>query len=197
MTRFSLLAAPALIAIAGLGACSQSDDAATDDTVVAADGTAEADAPAATSSTSANADTLTLEGLGDLRLGQPLPANSSWAVRGAQVSDACQTASSPDYPGVYAMVTDGAVHRISVSEDSSVTLVEGIGAGSSLADVRGWFGGFTETPHKYWPAPAMDLTAPGVTETNPGVRFEIDPDGEVAQIHVGTMPELAYVEGCA
>lgn len=138
-----------------------------------------------------------LEGLGDLRLGAPVPAGSSFAERGAQTSDSCRTITSPDYPGVYAIVTDGKVMRITVGSNSDVRLAEGIGVGASEAEVRSWFGGFREKPHKYQAAPAKYLTAPNAESGEPAVRFEIGSDGDVMLIHVGIMPVLAYVEGCA
>jgi hypothetical protein len=104
---------------------------------------------------------------------------------------------SPDYPGVYAIVTDGLVRRITVGQRSDVKLVEGVGVGSTERDVKAWFGGFREEPHKYEAAPAKYLTAPNAASGDPAVRFEIGAEGLVKLIHVGTMPVLAYVEGCA
>ncbi|MBD3731000.1 MAG: hypothetical protein IE933_15015 [Sphingomonadales bacterium] len=139
--------------------------------------------------------TLRLEGLGDLAIGQPLPAASSFAVRGAQIpGSSCKIASSPDYPDVYALIEQGEVRRITVSGDSRVRLVEGIGPGSSEAEARQAFPGFVATPHKYVEAPAKYLTQPG---KDPRLEFEIDHDGKVSAVHVGLMPQLAYVEGCA
>ncbi|MEH6790559.1 hypothetical protein [Parasphingorhabdus sp.] len=139
---------------------------------------------------------LRLEGLGDLRIGQPVPDGSSWAVRGAQASDACLVLSSPDYDGVYAIVEGGKVRRISVGQRSTVKLVEGIGAGATEAEVKQYFS-FPATPHKYVDAPGKYLTAPNADSGDPALRFEIGSDGTVSQIHVGTMPVLGYVEGCA
>ncbi|MBI1406079.1 MAG: hypothetical protein GC145_08135 [Caulobacter sp.] len=141
--------------------------------------------------------TLGLEGLGDLRIGQPPPAGSSWAERGAQESDACRTITSPDYPGVYAIVVGGKVQRITVGQRSDVKLAEGIGVGATEAEVKSWFGGFRETPHKYEAAPAKYLTAPNAESGEPALRFEIGRDGKVKLIHVGMMPVLGYVEGCS
>ena len=140
---------------------------------------------------------LTLEGLGDLGLGKAAPAGSRWAERGAQASDTCRTISSPDYPGVYAIVEGGKVRRVTVGQRSNVKLVEGIGVGATETQVRADFAGFRSTPHKYQPAPAKYLTAPGASATNPALRFEIGEDGKVSLIHVGLMPQLEYVEGCA
>lgn len=143
----------------------------------------------------ADTKVLTLEGLGALKIGQAPPAG--WGESGAQISDACRTVSSPDFPGVYAIVEGGKVRRISVGQRSTVKLIEGIGAGATEAEVRAAFPGFRSEPHKYEAAPAKYLTAPNATGGDSALRFEIDAKGKVSQIHVGTMPVLAYVEGCA
>jgi hypothetical protein len=143
------------------------------------------------------ANVLTLHGLGALKIGKPVPAGSGWAERGAQVSDACRTVTSPDFPGVYAIVEGGKVRRITVGGRSGVKLIEGIGTGATEADVRAVFPGFREEPHKYVQAPAKYLTAPNAARGDPALRFEIGADRKVSLIHVGTMPVLGYVEGCA
>lgn len=198
-----ILAATALVLC--LAACSPEPEDAPD---MAHDGSNES-APAAasppppTSPSSAPADAppaadvLTLDGLGALEIGQPVPAESGWAERGAQISDTCRTVSSPDFPGVYAIVEDGRVRRITVGRGSDVTLVGGIGVGSTEADVRAAFPGFREAPHEYVEPPAKYLTAPNAPSGDPALRFETGADGKVSVIHVGTMPVLGYVEGCA
>ncbi|MGB7654789.1 MAG: hypothetical protein WBL74_04840 [Novosphingobium sp.] len=139
---------------------------------------------------------LTLDGLGALKIGQPLPKGGTWAERGAQTSDTCRLVSSPKYPGVYAIAEGGKVRRITVSEKSDVRTVEGIGFGSSRAQVDGAFPGFRESQHKYVEG-GKYLTAPGAEKGNVAVRFELDASGKVTTMHVGTMPVLGYVEGCA
>lgn len=171
----------------------------------------DAATPAATSSASAaasttpaapvaeeqvSANTLTLAGLGPLKLGQPIDPASGFAARGAQISDTCVIASSPNYPDVYAIVEGGTVQRISVSEGSTVTLIEGVGPGATEATVDGAFPGFREEAHKYVPG-GKYLTAPGSESGDPAVRFELDEGGKVTTVHVGMMPVLGYVEGCA
>jgi hypothetical protein len=140
---------------------------------------------------------LTLDGLGTLKIGEPVPARSSWRERGAQIPGPCRTVSSPDYRGVYAIVEEGEVRRITIGERSRVRLIDGIGTGASEAEVRAAFPGFREEPHKYVEAPAKYLTAPNAARGDPALRFEIGPQGTVSLMHVGTMPVLAYVEGCA
>ena len=143
------------------------------------------------------ANTLMLEGLGDLRIGQPIPAGSNWAERGAQASDTCRIITSPDFPGTYAIVQGGKVRRITVGEGSTVRLAENIGVGATQKEVGKWFAGFRAEPHEYQSAPAKYLTAPNAASGDPALRFEIGDDGKVTLIHVGTMPVLGYVEGCA
>ena len=62
------------------------------------------------------ATVLALEGLGVLKLGEMAPAGSGWAERGAQIPGRCRTVSSPDFPGVYAIVEEGMVRRITIGE---------------------------------------------------------------------------------
>jgi hypothetical protein len=140
---------------------------------------------------------LTLEGLGALNIGEPIPAGSSWRERGAQIPGSCSTVSSPDFPGAYAIVEQGEVRRITIGERSKVKLVEGIGTGASEAEVRAAFPSFREEPHAYVEKPAKYLTAPNSTTGNSALRFEIGGNGKVSSVHVGTMPVLGYVEGCA
>lgn len=142
----------------------------------------------------ASPQTLTLEGFGGLIIGKPVPAGSPWAARGAQASDACLTLSAPDWPGAYAIVEEGVVRRITVSDESKAKLIEGIGPGAIEAQVRKAFPSFVAEPHKYVDAPAKYLTQPG---DDPRLRFEIDAEGKVSLVHIGVRPTLEYVEGCA
>lgn len=145
-----------------------------------------------------SATTLTLDGLGALKIGEPVPAGSGWAERGAQASDTCRILSNPALPGTYAIVEEGRVRRVSVGKGASgVQLIEGAKVGSSEADVLAAFPGFRSEPHKYVEAPAKYLTAPGAEKGGPALRFEIDADRKVSQMHVGTMPVLGYVEACS
>jgi hypothetical protein len=52
-----------------------------------------------------------------------------------------------------------------------------------------------EEPHEYVETPAKYLTAPNAAGGDPALRFEFGREGKVN--HVGLMPVLAYVEGCA
>ncbi len=167
------------------------------------EGAPPAPAPSAAASRRVPADAsvapsvLTLEGLGILRIGEPLPAGSTWKEGGAQLPGPCRTVCSPDFTGIYAIIEEGKVRRVTVAGRSMVKLIEGIGIGTSEAAVRSAFPGFREEPHKYVESPAKYLTAPNAGCGDPALRFEIGRDGKVSLIHVGTMPVLGYVEGCA
>lgn len=189
MRALILTASMAVLLLAGCGSEPAADRAEPEADAVAAEGPAAAEPAAAPS-----AQTLTLEGYGGLTIGKPVPAGSPWVARGAQISDGCTTITAPDWPGAYAIVEQGVVRRISVSDESKAKLVEGIGPGSTDAQVRAAFPSFVAEPHKYVEAPAKYLTQPG---NAPRLRFEIDDEGKVSLVHVGLMPTLAYVEGCS
>ncbi|BBD97248.1 hypothetical protein SAMIE_1007490 [Sphingobium amiense] len=154
-------------------------------------------APVASPVASASPTVIGLEGLGDLRIGEAVPEGSDWAERGGQTGGECRTVTSPRYPGVYAIVERDKVQRITVGQRLDVRLAEGIGVGASEAEARKWFAGFRSEPHKYEAAPAKYLTAPNAPNGSSALRLEIGQDGKVALIHVGLMPALGYVEGCA
>ncbi|MEJ2408313.1 MAG: hypothetical protein P8Y58_00280 [Novosphingobium sp.] len=140
---------------------------------------------------------LEADGLGDLRIGKAVPEDSGWGGQGPQASGGCHIVTSPDYPGVYAIVEQGKVQRITVAENSRITLPDGIGIGTREAAVKAAFPGFRAEPHAYDSDPAKYLTAPDAKNGRPALRFEIGQHGRVSAIHAGTMPELGYVEGCA
>ena len=144
----------------------------------------------------ASAHALTLVGLGDLRIGETIPEGSRWAERGAQASDECRTVTSPEYPGAYAIVIDDTVQRITLGQRSDLTL-DGLGVGAAEEAVRERFPALTEDLHKYESPPAKYLTSADASEARSAMRFEIGSEGTVKLIHVGRMPVLAYVEGCA
>ena len=184
-----------LVALALLSACSGSPDP-TEEESAAPQPPSQTRSGASTAPEEAGKPaTLTLEGLGDLRIGSPVPSGSSFASSGTPMPGSdCRILSSPQVPGAYVLVEGGTVRRITLHGDAEARLVEGIGVGSSEAEVRSAFPGFVETPAKYVEAPAKELTQPG---EDPRLRFEIDSDGRVDSVHVGVMPQLGYVEGCS
>lgn len=189
MTRAFISLAACSLAVA---ACSQS--AATEQPADTATSTAPTASAPAERSPKNPTETLTLDGLGDLVIGEPVPGSSTFKLRGAQASDSCLIYTSPSHPGVYAIVEGGNLRRVTISRESNVKLVEGIGVGAAEMDVLAAFPGFKSEPHKYVSAPAKYLTQPG---DDPRLRFEIGEDGRVTDIHVGLAPQLLYVEGCS
>lgn len=195
MIRTASFAALAL----ALAACSRSPAPSEETASAAATSAAGTTAPTASPTPEAapSPQVLTLEGLGELRFGQPIAADSRWKLGTDEMSPACRIATSPDYPGVYAIVNGNVVRRITLGARSTVKLIEGIGPGSSEAEVMAKFPGFRASPHKYVAAPGKYLTAPGAGKDSPDLRFEIGADGKVSLVHVGLAPELQLVEGCS
>ena len=109
------------LAAALLSACSSQDDnpSAATQSEAATEAIAS---PASDKTASPGPKTLTLEGLGGLTIGQPVPANSSFTAGDGQIGNGCETLSSPEWPGVYAIRTNGEVRRISVADGSGVKL---------------------------------------------------------------------------
>ena len=196
---------PLLVAVAFTIAACSPEYSATPDTDSAKpmnenntiNGNKVAPTPVTPSLGASSSNLLTLEGLGDLLIGRAVPAGSKWAERGAQASDACRTISSPDYPGVYAIIEQGKVRRITAGQRSAVRLIENMGVGSTEKEVIEAFPGFRVEPHKYVASPGKYLTAPNAASGDSALRFEIGADGKVSLIHVGMMPVLGYIEGCA
>lgn len=181
-------------ALALAGCSGATTDAPAEPTETSASATPSAAAITPTPASSVEAQVLTLEGLGGLIIGQPVPQGSSFVSRGAQIGNGCEILSSPDYPNTYAMVEEGTVRRITLTTGAKARLVEGIGPGASAKEVKAAFPGFVESPHKYTGPEGKYLTQPG---KDPRLIFEISPEGRVTDVHVGMMPQLGYVEGCA
>lgn len=182
------------LALAGLIAACSSPDAPSEASPEATPGASQP-TPTVPAASRTEDGVLTLEGLGDLAIGKPVPAGSSFSRGGDPMPGSdCRMLSSPDYPGVYALVEGGTVRRITAHEGSQVKLIEGIGVGSTEDAVLAAFPGFQSESHKYVGGRAKYLTQPG---SDPRLRFEIGEDGRVSDIHVGENPQLSYVEGCS
>lgn len=208
MTRIiALLALAPIAVITSLGACSgQRSDSEPTSEAVGASGAGGSSLGAVSPTAAAEfgdaagpgagGRVLTLAGLGTLLFDQPPPGDGPWSERGAQASDTCRVISSADYPGVYAITERGKVRRITAGAGSNVRTIEGIGVGSTRAQVDNAFPGFRETPHEYVDG-GKYLTTPGADTREPAVRFEMSPQGRVTAMHFGMMPTLGYVEACS
>ena len=108
----------------------------------------------------------------------------------------CHELLLPAQPGLYVMIQEGVVSRITLSEPGPIRTDRGLGVGAREADVIKAYGeGLEVTPHKYEDEPAHYLTfwtLPGKR----GVRYETDRQGVVTTIHAGD-DSIQLVEGCA
>lgn len=144
----------------------------------------------------ARAIELNAQGLGPLRVG----ADRAEIVQAMNAAvqrpgdPACELISSPEWPGVVAMIEAGKLSRVTLSRGSVFRTAKGIDVGASERVVRLSYPQLETQPHKYEPAPAKDMydwQQKGVS----GMRFEVAVSGTVAYIHAGG-PSIAYVEGC-
>jgi hypothetical protein len=183
-------AAVASAVLLGLAACSQPATPAS------------APPPSASPVTPAAAP-LTPKGLGPLAIGMTDaqaraavgPANIE-ADTGTEISETCtEIKLQGEYDGVYLMIEEGKLSRISATEDSPVRTDKGVGLGARPADVMAAYPNAMSEPHKYEDAPAAYLTAWTVPGQE-GTVFEVNSQGVVGSINAGG-PSIQYVEGCA
>jgi hypothetical protein len=187
----------ALIAFLALAACSP------------------ADKPAETASAApANPNALTAEGWGPLTIGMSLadvtaalgPDANPDAVGGPDPETCTELHPVRAPEGLWVMIEDGKLTRITLAERSALKTANGLGLGTPAADVKAAYGAAaTASPHKYQGPPAEYVAVwsggprnePYVQdETARGIVYEIDGTGNVGAIHAGG-PSIQYVEGCA
>lgn len=157
---------------------------------------------------------LTAQGWGALKVGMTLaevtaaagPDSDPEAVGGPEPEscDEFHPANTPD--GLFVMIVDGKLARISIVEMSTLKTDKGFGLGDKADAVKAAYGAAAiASPHKYQDKPAEYITVwDGGTRTEPyvedeaarGIVYEIDGTGGVGMIHVGG-PAIQYVEGCA
>lgn len=184
----------AIVALCILGAGCTREDAQPRAVDTAARGS---DAPARPPALSAP---VTDVGIGPLRFGMTV-AEAEAALpgihfpKGAEKSG-CARATVPGMPkGVSLMIENGIVVRVDV-DTSSVPTVEGARVGDSEASVRQLYGArLTVSPHKYTDGHYLTVRSSTATDTVHRLIFETD-KSRVLVYRAGTMPQVAYVEGC-
>ena len=190
----------ASLAVLTLAACNPPEPAAAPEAPASA---APAESP------TADANVLTAQGLGAIRIGQTI--GEVEAALGAPETpiadqDACNIFHPARAPaGVFVMTEAGHVSRVSLREGATIQTDRGFGVGSEAAAIKAAYGGGAiAQPAKYDPAPAEDLfvwanggSTAYVTDPNArGVRYEIGADGKVKAVHAGG-PSIQLVEGCS
>lgn len=149
------------------------------------------------------APALTPKGLGPLTIGMTdaearaaVGASNIEADTGTELSESCtEIKLKGDYPGVYLMIEEGKLSRITATEASTLKTDKGIGLGATPAQVMAAYPNAKSEGHKYEDPPAayiLDWTVPN----KEGVEFEVNGRGVVGSIHAGG-PSIQYVEGCA
>lgn len=107
--------------------------------------------------------------------------------------------------GLFVMIEENRLTRISISNGSAIATPEGIRVGDAASAVTRAYGDRVhDSPHEYVGPQGRYLTiwttgdtpAPYVEdEAARGIRYETDEDGNVRTIHAGG-PSIQYVEGC-
>lgn len=166
--------------------------------------------PVTTPTTPVDANAVTGEGWGTLRIGMTLaeittalgPDADPGSVGGADPAACNQFRPERAPEGMLLMVEDGKLSRISLIRNSTLKTDRGFGLGDSAAAIKTAYGtAATASPHKYQEVPAEYITAwstppGGAAGSERSVVYEIGGDGKVMAIHAGG-PSIQYVEGCS
>ena len=179
------------------------------------------EAPAGTTPPPANANAITSEGWGPLRIGMTRddvvtamgPDANSSAVGGTdpEACDLFHPARAPE--GLYVMIQRGVLTRISLQDNTTLKTERGFGIGDSATAIKAAYGANAHVqPHHYLGLPAEYITVwtstggatldehgwiPENTTPNArGIRYETNAEGAVTEIHAGG-PSIQYVEGCS
>ena len=204
MKRPLILIAVGALVLSGCGAEVDSTDHAP--AQVPAPSVSVTDSNAAAPDT-ADANTLTPDGWGPIRIGMTRAevvaaagddANPN-AVGGPE-PDQCDQFRPLEAPaGMLVMLEQGRVTRITISRESEIKTDRGFGVGDSASTIKAAYGASAVvTPHKYVDAPAEYITVWATdadAEDARGIVYEIGNEGRVMHVHAGTR-SIQYVEGC-
>jgi len=170
----------------------------------AATGSEPATAPPPASAPPAAAPTLTPKGLGPLTIGMT-DAEARAAVgaaniegdTGTELSESCtEIKLKGAWPGVYLMVEDGKLSRVTVTEGSTIKTDRGVGLNATPAQVMAAYPDAKSEPHKYEDTPPGAYLTVWTVPDKEGTVFEVNGRGVVGSIHAGG-PSIQYIEGCA
>ncbi|MBN8552677.1 MAG: hypothetical protein J0L52_07265 [Caulobacterales bacterium] len=161
-----------------------------------------------------DADALTAEGWGPLRIGMTLdevtaaagPDSDPEAIGGPDPESCDQFRPEQAPEGLLVMIEQGVLTRISIMEPSALRTDQGFGIGATATQIKAAYGDAARVePHHYLGLPAEYITVwtggvpsePYVQDSQArGISYETNGDGVVTLIHVGG-PSIQYVEGCA
>ena len=142
-----------------------------------------------------DAPVLSARGFGPYEAGERIDDQAAGLKEAERTSEDCRLFSDASLPGVWIM-TDGAgiIQRISIGPPSAARATGGIALGSDQAAVRAAYSAARIEPHEYTIDGSNVYTA---AVGSSGLRFELDGEGKVTEMHGGFQPFLSYSEGCA
>lgn len=181
----------------------------------------KAEPPAAAAPPVVDANAITSEGWGPLRIGMTRQQVTAALGRDAnpnavggpdpEACDVFRPANAPE--GLLVMIQHDVLTRITLEGNRTLKTDRGFGVGDGAAAVKAAYGASARVePHHYLGLPAEYITVWTTTggamanergwipeDTAPnarGIRYETDVEGRVTSIHAGG-PSIQYVEGCS